>query len=184
GVGLIPGGGGNKEMLIRALEGVPDGVHERLDSFVQKAFETIALAKVSTSAKEAKRLGILRDHDGITLQRDFLLHDAKQVAISLADSDFRPAQPRLIPVVGEAGAARLKAGVYGMRVGGYISEHDEKIAHHLIRVLTGGNVARGAKVSEQYLLDLEREAFLSLIGEPKTQQRMQYMLSHGKPLRN
>ncbi|WP_067931979.1 3-hydroxyacyl-CoA dehydrogenase/enoyl-CoA hydratase family protein [Alicyclobacillus kakegawensis] len=184
GVGLIPGGGGNKEMLIRALEGVPDGVHERLDSFVQKTFETIALAKVSTSAKEAKRLGILRHHDGITLQRDFLLHDAKQVAIGLADSDFRPMQPRLVPVVGEAGAARLKAGVYGMRVSGHISEHDEKIAHHLIRVLTGGSVARGTKVSEQYLLDLEREAFLSLIGEPKTQQRMQYMLSHGKPLRN
>jgi 3-hydroxyacyl-CoA dehydrogenase len=184
GVGLIPGGGGNKEMLIRVIEGVPDGVEERLDPFVRKAFENIALAKVSTSAKDAKRLGILRSSDGITVQRDFLLHDAKQVAIGLAESDYRPPQPQSIPVVGESGAAVLKVGVYGMKMSGYISDHDEKIAHHLIRVLTGGSVARGTRVSEQYLLDLEREAFLSLIGEPKTQQRMQYMLTKGKPLRN
>ncbi|WP_026962388.1 3-hydroxyacyl-CoA dehydrogenase/enoyl-CoA hydratase family protein [Alicyclobacillus herbarius] len=184
GVGLIPGGGGNKEMLIRAIEAIPDGVEERLDSFVQKAFENIALAKVSTSAKQAKRMRILRDADGVTMQRDFLLHDAKQAAIALAEGGFRPLTPKRIPVIGEAGAARLKSGVYGMRMSGYISEHDEKIANHLIRVLTGGSVMRGAEVSEQYLLDLEREAFLSLIGEPKTQQRMQYMLTHGKPLRN
>jgi len=184
GVGLIPGGGGNKEGVIRAIEGVPNGVEERLDAYVRKAFENVATAKVSTSAKEAKQLGYLRKIDGITINRDFLLYDAKQVALGLVKSGYECRQPMQIPVVGEAGAGLLKVGVYGMRMSGYISTHDEKIAHHLIRVMTGGSVARGTRVSEQYLLDLEREAFLSLVGEPKTQQRMQHMLTTGKPLRN
>ncbi|QSO54285.1 3-hydroxyacyl-CoA dehydrogenase/enoyl-CoA hydratase family protein [Alicyclobacillus curvatus] len=184
GVGLIPGGGGNKEMLIRAIEGVPDGVDTRLDAFVQKAFENIALAKVATSARDAQDLGYLRRTDGVTVNRDFLLHDAKQAALSLAKAGYAPRQQKPIPVVGESGAALLKIGVFGMKTAGYVSSHDVKIAHQLIRVLTGGSVARGTLVSEQYLLDLEREAFLSLVGEPKTQQRMQHMLTTGKPLRN
>ncbi|MCF8565273.1 3-hydroxyacyl-CoA dehydrogenase [Alicyclobacillus tolerans] len=184
GVGLIPGGGGNKELLIRAIEGVPGDVEERLDQFVARAFQNIAMAKVSTSAKDAKKLGYLRPSDGISANSDYLLHDAKQTALGLAKSGYQPQQQKPIPVVGEAGAALLKIGVYGMKNSGYISDHDEKIAHHLINVLTGGKVARGTLVTEQYLLDLEREAFLSLIGEPKTQQRMQHMLMTGKPLRN
>lgn len=184
GVGLIPGGGGNKEVLIRAIEGVPANVNERLDSFVARAFESVALAKVSTSAKEAKNNGMLRAADGISVNKDYLLYDAKQVALGLAKSGYTAKAPAMIPVIGESGAALLKIGVYGMKQSGFISDHDEKIAHHLIRVLTGGSVSRGTLVTEQYLLDLEREAFLSLIGEPKTQQRMQHMLTTGKPLRN
>ncbi|MBX6352556.1 MAG: 3-hydroxyacyl-CoA dehydrogenase [Thermoflavifilum sp.] len=184
GVGLIPGGGGNKELLIRAVENVPQNIDERLDQFVRRAFETIATAKVSTSAKEARKLGFLRDSDGISVNRDYQIHDAKTVALSLAKAGYQPQVPRKIPVVGESGAAMLKIGVFGMKKAGYISEHDEKIAHHLIRVLTGGAVPRGTLVTEQYLLDLEREAFLSLVGEPKTQERMQHMLMTGKPLRN
>ncbi|SFU37882.1 3-hydroxyacyl-CoA dehydrogenase/enoyl-CoA hydratase family protein [Alicyclobacillus macrosporangiidus] len=184
GVGLIPGGGGNKEMLIRAIEGAEGAADTRLDNFVRRAFENIALAKVSTSARDAQRLGYLRKTDGITVGGDYLLHDAKQVALGLARAGYTPPTPRPIPVIGEDGAAALKIGVYGMKKAGYISDHDEKIAHHLIRVLTGGSVRRGTLVSESYLLDLEREAFLSLIGEPKTQQRMQHMLQTGKPLRN
>lgn len=184
GVGLIPGGGGNKEMLIRAIEGVPGNVEERLDVFVRQAFEAVALAKVATSAKEARTLGFLRAADGVSINQDYLLHDAKQVALGLVRSGYLPQTPKRIPVVGEAGAALLKVGVYGMKMSGFLSRHDEKIAHHLIRVMTGGAVPRGTLVTEQYLLDLEREAFLSLIGEPKTQQRMQHMLTNGKPLRN
>ncbi|GMA49486.1 hypothetical protein GCM10025857_08430 [Alicyclobacillus contaminans] len=184
GVGLIPGGGGNKELLIRLTEGVPNQVNERLDQFVAKAFETIGTAKVSTSAKDAKNLGYLRASDGISVNRDYQLYDAKQAALGLAKSGFLRKHPQKIPVIGESGAALLKMGVYTMKMSGYISEHDEKIAKQLIRVLTGGSVPRGTLVTEEYLLDLEREAFLSLIGEPKTQQRMQYMLTNGKPLRN
>lgn len=184
GVGLIPGGGGNKEMVIRAVESVPNSVDERLDAFVRRAFENVATAKVSTSAKDAREQGYLRSSDGISVNKDFLLHDAKQVALGLAKSGYTGRQPELIPVIGESGAALLKIGVYGMKMSGCISNHDEKIANHLIRVMTGGAVTRGTLVTEQYLLDLEREAFLSLVGEPKTQQRMQHTLTTGKPLRN
>lgn len=184
GVGLIPGGGGNKELLIRAIENVPGNIDERLDLFVRKAFEMIAMAKVSTSAKEARNNGFLRQADGISVNRDFLVHDAKQVALAMANSGYIPRKEERISVIGEAGLATLKIGIYGMQLAGQISEHDAKIANHLARVLTGGSVARGTLVTEQYLLDLEREAFLSLIGEQKTQQRMQHMLTTGKPLRN
>ncbi len=184
GVGLIPGGGGNKELLIRMIENVPQNMDVRLDSYVRKAFETIATAKVSTSVKEARNFGFLRQADGISIGRNFLIHDAKQVALGLANSGYRPRKETRIPVVGEAGAAMLRVGVYGMKLSGLVSDHDVKIANHLIRVLTGGSVSRGTLVTEQYLLDLEREAFLSLAGEPKTQARMQHMLTAGKPLRN
>jgi 3-hydroxyacyl-CoA dehydrogenase len=184
GVGLIPGGGGNKELLIRMIERVPHSVEDRLDSYVRKAFETIATAKVSTSAKDAKRIGFLRQADGISVSRDFLIHDAKQAALCMAKSGYIPPSETRLPVIGESGAAMLQIDVYGMKQSGYVSNHDVLIANHLIRVLTGGSVARGTMVTEQYLLDLEREAFLSLIGEPKTQARMQHMLTTGKPLRN
>ncbi len=183
GVGLIPGGGGNKELLIRMMEQVPEGTDVPVLPFVQKAFEAIALAKVSASALEARKLGHLRKTDGVTVGRDYLLYDAKQKALQMA-KQFVPNKPKGVRVMGENGAALLKIGVFGMKKSGYLSDHDEKIAHHLIRVLTGGKVHEGAIVSEDYLLDLEREAFLSLIGEPKTQARMQHMLQKGKPLRN
>ncbi len=183
GVGLIPGGGGNKELLLRMMEKAPAGVDIPVMPLVQQAFETIALAKVSTSARDAQKLGHLRPTDGVTVGRDYLLYDAKQKALSMA-KNFVPKTPAKIKVQGENGAALLKIGVFGMKKSGYLSDHDEKIAKHLIRVLTGGSVAEGTMVSEDYLLDLEREAFLSLIGEPKTQARMQHMLQKGKPLRN
>ncbi|WDL98023.1 3-hydroxyacyl-CoA dehydrogenase/enoyl-CoA hydratase family protein [Alicyclobacillus sp. ALC3] len=184
GIGLIPGGGGNKEVLIRAVENVPGDVGERLDAFVRKVFETVGTAKVATSAKEARAMGFLRAADGISVNQDYQLHDAKQVVLGLARAGYQPQTSKRIPVLGESGAALLKVGVYQMKMSGYISDHDEVVARQLIRVLTGGDVARGTMVTEQYLLDLEREAFLSLIGEPKTQERMQYMLTTGKPLRN
>ncbi|MBX5437047.1 MAG: 3-hydroxyacyl-CoA dehydrogenase/enoyl-CoA hydratase family protein [Alicyclobacillaceae bacterium] len=184
GVGLIPAGGGTKEMLIRAVESVPPGTAARLDPFVQRAFETIALAKVSTSAADAKQLGYLRAADTITMNADERVYRAKQMVLGMARAGFRPPEETPVPVIGEDGAAALKVGVYLLRESRRITEHDAKIAHHLIRILTGGSVPRGTLVSERYLLDLEREAFLSLVGEPKTQQRMRHMLATGKPLRN
>ncbi|KYP80869.1 3-hydroxyacyl-CoA dehydrogenase/enoyl-CoA hydratase family protein [Ferroacidibacillus organovorans] len=183
GIGLIPGGGGNKELLMRVMENVPDLPDVPLLPFVQKAFETIALAKVSSSALDAKSLGFLTERDRVTVGQDFLLSDAKQRALELA-IEFVPKKPAHVRVAGENGAAALTVGVYGMKRSGYISDHDEKVAKQLIRVLTGGQVQSGTLMSEQSLLDLEREAFLSLLGEAKTQARMQHMLQTGKPLRN
>ncbi|WP_241154451.1 3-hydroxyacyl-CoA dehydrogenase/enoyl-CoA hydratase family protein [Staphylospora marina] len=184
GVGLIPGGGGNKEMLLRWTDGIDPADKVALQSVVNKVFMTIGMAEVSTSAEDARKYRFLRECDGITPNRDHLLHDAKQVALSLAKSGYRPPKPRKIPVVGETGYNVLKLGAYGMLKSGHISEHDYKIAGKLAYVLAGGSVPEGTLVTEEYLLDIEREAFLSLIGEPKTQARMQYMLTHGKPLRN
>jgi 3-hydroxyacyl-CoA dehydrogenase len=184
GVGLIPGGGGNKELLIRHLELLPEGTEFDLQPLVNRTFETIATAKVATSAKEARKLGFLRSTDSISWSRDFLIPDAKREVLHMLAKGYQPPVPRAIPVVGREGAAVLKVGVMGMRESGYISDHDVKIAHKLIYVLTGGDVRKGTKVTEQYLLDIEREAFLSLCGEPKSQQRMQHMLTTGKPLRN
>ncbi len=183
GVGLLPGGGGNKEVLIRMMEQLPKNSDLSPMPLVQNAFELIALAKVSSSARDAQSLGYARQRDGISVNRDQLLADGKTFALKLAKSFVPPSQQR-IPVVGEGGAALLKMGVFGMQKSGYISEHDVKIAKQVIRVLTGGTAAGGSLVSEQYLLDLEREAFLSLCGESKTQARMQHMLQTGKPLRN
>ncbi len=184
GVGLIPGGGGNKEMLLRVTEGVDPNDRISLQPLVNRIFMAIGQAKVSTSGEEARGYKFIRPYDGITINKDHLLYDAKQTALGLYRAGYKAPQPRKIPVVGETGYNVLKLGAYGMLKSGYISEHDFKIADKLAFVLSGGDVPEGSLVSEQYLLDLEREAFLSLIGEPKTQQRMQYMLTKGKPLRN
>jgi len=185
GVGLIPAGGGCKEMLLRSLEGIPDGAEVDLLPFVRHAFETIAFAKVSTSAKDAQRLGYLRRSDSLTMNQDSLLHDAKQVAIGLVAEGYTPLQPRDdITVLGTRAIAAARTQLYNMKCGGYISDHDELVARKLAGVLAGGDVAPGTLVSETYLLDLEREAFLSLCGERKSQERMQHMLKTGKPLRN
>jgi len=191
GVGLLPGAGGCKEMLLRALDSAqavrPGGRGESVEMMeaMKRAFETIAMAKVSTSAEEARGLSFLRDADGITMNRERVIADAKERALDMARGSYRPPQPRTdIPAPGENILATLKLGVHMMRQGEYISDHEVKIGNKVAEVLCGGNVTSGTPVSEQYLLDLEREAFKSLCGERKTQERIQYTLKTGKTLRN
>lgn len=184
GVGLIPGGGGNKELYLRQIERLPEGAQIDLQAVANQVFETIATAKVAMSAQEAAQYGFIRPQDGISVNGDHLLYDVKQKALHLANSGYTPPKRSKIPVVGETGYATMLLGAKQMFLSGYASEHDMKIAEKLAFVIAGGRVAKGTKVDEQYLLDIEREAFLSLVGEPKSQQRMQHMLTKGKPLRN
>jgi 3-hydroxyacyl-CoA dehydrogenase len=184
GVGLIPGGGGNKELYIKQLNSMPKGVDFDLQSVANKVFETIAMAKVSTSAAEARKNQFLNNNDNISINGDHLLYDAKQRVIALHDNGYQPPVRKKVPVVGETGYATLLLGAQSMYLSGYISEHDLKIAKKLAFVIAGGRVPYGTEVDEQYLLDLEKEAFLSLVAEGKSQQRMQHMLVKGKPLRN
>ncbi len=184
GVGLIPGGGGNKELYLRHISQLPKGVNFDLQKAANATFEKIAMAKVSTSAQEARDNGFLRDMDGISVNGDHLIYDAKQTVLALAEKGYVAPKRASVPVVGETGYATMVLGAEAMKLSGYISEHDFKIAKKLAFVIAGGKVPYGTKVDEQYLLDLEREAFLSLIAEPKTMQRMQHMLLKGKPLRN
>lgn len=187
GVGLLPGGGGNKELLIRHMEKKPPETEigpVDIMPFVSRTFEVIAQAKVATSAFEAKTLGFLRDGDGISINRDFQFYDARTAALSLYERGYAPPVSEQIEVAGREGYAALQLAIYTLLEGGYISEHDAKIARKVAYVVCGGDVAKGTKVSEQYLLDLEREAFLSLCGEPKSQERMEAILTTGKPLRN
>ncbi|WP_404347588.1 enoyl-CoA hydratase/isomerase family protein [Sutcliffiella horikoshii] len=184
GVGLIPGGGGNKELYMKHLNSMPQGLEFDLQKVANKVFEQIATAKVSTSAAEARDLHLLNNKDQISFNGDHLIHDAKQAVTSLYDAGYTAPVRRKVPVVGETGYATLMLGAHNMQYSGFISEHDLKIAKKLAYVIAGGNVPFGTEVDEQYLLDLEREAFLSLVGEAKSQQRMQHMLVKGKPLRN
>ena len=183
GVGLIPGGGGVKELLLRATEGT--AADEDLFPHIKKVSETIAMAKVSTSAVEARELGFLRATDQITMNRERLIEDAKQTALAMVREGYLPPRKRTdIPVMGEAGLATIKLALHMMVRGSYISEYDAHVAKKLAHIITGGNLSRRTQVSEQYLLDLEREAFVSLCGERKTQERILHMLKTGKPLRN
>jgi len=185
GVGLIPAGGGTKEMLLRNLNRA--GKEEDDDCFlhVRQAFETIAMAKVSTSAYDARNLGFLSERDGISMNRDRLIQDAKQCALGRIQSGYQKPAPRHdIVALGNRGVAPLKIGMHQLRRGGTISEYDYWLGGKLAYVLCGGDCNSLQKVSEQYILDLERETFLSLCGERKTQERIQYMLKKGKPLRN
>ncbi len=191
GVGLLPAGGDCKEMLLRALDSAsavrPDGRGESVEitEAVKRAFETIAMAKVSTSANEARNLGFLSDGDQVTMNRDRVLTDAKTRALDFARTGYQPPRMRTdISAPGESILALLKLGIHLMHQGEYITEYETKIGTKVAEVLCGGNVTPGTPVSEQYLLDLEREAFLSLSGERKTQERIQYTLKTGKPLRN
>ncbi|MDQ0247299.1 3-hydroxyacyl-CoA dehydrogenase [Bacillus fengqiuensis] len=184
GVGLIPGGGGNKELYMKHINNMANGVDFDLQKVANKVFETIAMAKVSTSAAEARDLNFLDKKDAISVNGDHLLHDAKRQVIHLYEQGYQPPVRQKVPVTGETGYATLLLGAQGLKYSGYISEHDYKIAQKLAYVIAGGKVPYGTKVDEQYLLDLEREAFLSLVGEAKSQQRMQHMLIKGKPLRN
>jgi 3-hydroxyacyl-CoA dehydrogenase len=152
---------------------------------MKKAFETVAMAKVSTSANEARGLGFLSKADSISMNRERLLSDAKSVALEMSRLGYKAPVPRTdIPAPGENILATLKLGVHLMRQGEYISDHELKIGNKVAEVLCGGAVSPGTSVSEQYLLDLEREAFKSLCGEKKTQERIQFTLKTGKPLRN
>jgi 3-hydroxyacyl-CoA dehydrogenase len=198
GVGLIPAGGGTKEMLLRAIDQAiamaPPDPRDPPSRFAQSAematalkrtFETIALAKVSTSAAEARSLGLLAAADRITMNRERLLLDAKAHAATLAQAGYTAPQPRTqIPAPGASALAALETGIFLMGEAGYASEHDQKVARWAAYILAGGRVTAGTLVSEQYLLDLEREAFLSLAGERKTQERIAFTLKTGKPLRN
>jgi 3-hydroxyacyl-CoA dehydrogenase len=191
GVGLLPAGGGCKEMLLRALDSAagvrPEGRSESVEvtEAVKRAFETIAMAKVSTSANEARNLGFLSDGDQVTMNRDRVLTDAKTRALELAQAGYQPPRMRTdLAAPGESILALLKLGIHLMHEGEYITDYEVKIGTKVAEVLCGGNVTPGTPVSEQYLLDLEREAFLSLCGERKTQERIQYTLKTGKPLRN
>ncbi len=186
GVGIIPAGGGTKELLLRTLDSIPGNVDDAdAFPFVKRAFETIALAKVATSAEEARTFGFLSADDTISMNGDRLIADAKKEVLSLAASGYVEPQPRTdIRALGNAALATLKLGIHQMKRGGYISDHDALIGEKLARILTGGDLNHETRVSEQYLLDLEREAFLSLAGTRKTQERLAAMLKTGKPLRN
>ena len=191
GVGLVPAGGGCKEVVLQSIDvaasatnGTRNESVELFDDLKQR-FERIAMAKVSTSAVEARSMGYLSDSDGITMNRDRLLSDAKSRAREMARAGYVALLPRTdIPAPGENVLASLKMGIRLMREGEFISDHDVKIANWLAYILCGGNVTPGTPVSEQYLLDLERQAFLSLCGEKKTAERVAYTLKNGKPLRN
>jgi 3-hydroxyacyl-CoA dehydrogenase len=195
GVGLLPGGGGCKEMLLRAVDGAaaargkasPEALAGSVEMMeaMKKAFETIATAKVATSAHEARGLGFLNDSDRITMNRERVLTDAKNRALELVRAGYEPPVPRTdIPAPGENLLAALKMGVHLMRQGEYITDYEVKLGGKIAEVLCGGHITPGTPVSEQYILDLEREGFKSLCGEKKTQERIQYTLKTGKTLRN
>ena len=197
GVGVVPGGGGTKEMVLRAVDSAAGilsaagrdaaarlaGSTEYFDA-LKRNFELIGLAKVSTSAADARLLGYLSASDRITAHRDRVVHDARQAAMTLAGAGYGPPAPRELPAAGESALATLKLGVHLMRQADYISDHDQKVANHVANILCGGAIPAGTVVTEQYFLDLERQAFLSLCGERKTQERIAFTLKTGKPLRN
>lgn len=186
GVGLIPAGGGTKEMLLRALESIPAGSKE-IDPFpfVKNAFETIALAKVSTSAEDARDLGFLKNEGQISMNADRLIADAKKDCLALSAMGYvAPNRRANIPALGLSALSAFRIGIHQMKRGKMISDYDALIGERLARVLTGGDLNHMTLVSEEYFLDLERETFLSLCGEQKTQERIAHMLKTGKPLRN
>jgi len=195
GVGLLPGGGGCKEMLLRAVDGAaaahgkstPEALAGSVEMLqaMKHAFETIATAKVATSAHEARAFGFLTASDRISMNRERVLSDAKSRALELVRAGYEPSVPRTdIPAPGESLLAALKMGVHLMRQGDYITDYEVKLGGKIAEVLCAGNVTPGTPVSEQYILDLEREGFKSLCGEKKTQERIQYTLKTGKTLRN
>ena len=186
GVGLIPAGGGTKEMLVRAMDMLPTDPEADAFTYVKDVFETIGLAEVSSSAQEAYKLDYLGPRDSVTMNRDRLIADAKQLALDMVKLGYRPGSPREdILVLGQPAFAKMKLGLHLMRRGEFISEYDVVVGTELAKVLSGGGEFTSAqRVSEQYLLDLERESFVRLCGQRKTVERMQFMLKKGKPLRN
>ncbi len=185
GVGLIPAGGGTKELTMRAMDKAKNTPDADPLAFLKKTFETIAMAKVATSAQEAKSFGILRDSDAISMNGDRLIADAKQEVLALSETGYvQPVERTDIFVMGLQAQAAIKLALHMMRQGEFISDHDQLIGKKLAKIMSGGDLNHSTYVSEQYLLDLEREAFLSLCGERKTQERIAAMLKTGKPLRN
>ncbi len=183
GVGVIPAGGGCLYMLERVLEGIDQPVLSQIP-FIRTAFENIGMAKVATSGEEARDRKFLRPYDKVEINREQQLWTAKRMAIAMAEEGYTPPMPKTYRLPGEEGLATLKMMLHNMKLTHWISSHDEKIATHLGRILTGGDTTINDPVDEQTILDLEREAFLSLCGEPKTQDRIKYMLVNNKPLRN
>ncbi len=184
GVGLIPGGAGTLNMLWRALESIPEGVNVPTLDIVTQVFRNIALAKVATSAEEGKALGFFRRTDGVSFDKTRRVYEAKARAIGLAEAGYHPAFPRAYVLPGESGISTLGMMVDTLAAGGFASAHDVLIAKKLAVVLCGGAGGASREVTEEAVLELEREAFLSLCGEAKSQERMQYMLTQNKPLRN
>lgn len=183
GVGLIPGGGGTKEMTLRVSDRVESGDVEY--NKLQNTFMDIATGRVATSAEEARDMHILRSGDRVSISKKRLIADARRTALDLAELGYQKPVPREdIRVQGKGGMALFLSGIYGMRRGDYISDHDVKIAEKIAYVMNGGDLSAPSMVSEQYLLDLEREAFLSLCGERKTLERIESILNKGKTLRN
>ena len=184
GAGLIPAWGGSKEMLRRILNPAMATKGVEALPYLQRIFEQIGLAKVATSAEEARQMGFLTSQDRVVMNRDLLLSEAKREALHLVDGGYQPPLPEKIYAAGRDGLAAMRVGIYMMKEGGYITEYEAHIANKLAYVLTGGELSSPTWVDEQYILDLEREAFLSLCGEQKTQERMWHILQKGKPLRN
>ncbi len=185
GVGLIPAGGGCKEMLMRNLEGLPPIDGTDVFPYARAAFEAIGMARVSMSAEDARTFKVLRKSDGVAMNPDRLLYSAKAMALGLAAQGYRRPDPTIeVPVAGESGIAAIKTQLYNMHEGGFISEYDRYLGGELAGIICGGALPAGTKVSEQYLLELERVVFLRLCGQPKTRDRIKHMLKTGKPLRN
>jgi 3-hydroxyacyl-CoA dehydrogenase len=184
GVGLLPGGAGNMNMLWRALEGIPDGTNVDTLPFVARTFENIAMARVATGAGEAREFGYFRKTDSISFDKARLLTEAKGRAIGMAEAGYHPPPRRSYRLPGESGIATLDVTIDTLVAGGFASEHDALIARKVANVLCGGPSGHAHEVTEEQMLELEREAFISLCGEPKSQERMQHMLTTNKPLRN
>ncbi|MFN0087089.1 MAG: 3-hydroxyacyl-CoA dehydrogenase/enoyl-CoA hydratase family protein [Blastocatellia bacterium] len=185
GVGLLPGGGGTKEMAVRAAEAAEGSPGVDQFEVLKANFELTAMGKVATSAAEARKWGLMRQRDRIVMNRDRQIEEAKQTVLTLAREGYTPPQPREdVLVLGEPALTKFKLGMHLMQRGGYISAHDALIGLKIAEVMCGGNLTRPTRVSEQYLLDLERDAFVSLCGTRATQERLAHMLKTGKPLRN
>lgn len=182
GVGLIPAGGGCKEMLARALADLPDDADPF--PFVKRIFMNVALGKVSMSAEEARAMGFIEPHAQVTLNRDYLVEDAKQTVLGLARAGYKPPRRRTFRLPGESGYATFRSNLQMMHAAHQITAHDIVVGSKLAWVLCGGRTSPSVRMTEQQILDLEREAFVSLCGEEKTRERMQYMLMNNKPLRN
>jgi 3-hydroxyacyl-CoA dehydrogenase len=185
GVGLLPAGGGTKEMLVRALDAVPRDEQADPFTYVKEVFLNIGMGKASASAEDARKLGYLTSRDSISMNRDRQIADAKQLALDLVRLGYRPGVPRTdVRVLGQSAFSMMKLGLHLLRRAERLSDYDVTVGTHIARVLAGGEFTSPQAVSEQYLLDLEREAFVSLCGQKKTQERIQFMLKKGKPLRN
>ncbi len=184
GVGLIPAGGGTKEMLVRSLARAPRVADVDLMPFVREVLETIGTAKVATSAEEAKAFGYFRPTDGISMNEKFLVYDAKATALAMVKEGYHLPERKKVMALGQPVLSALTLGLYLWKEGGQITDYEFHIGKKLASVLTGGDLTSAQEVDEEYILDLEREAFLSLCGERKTQERMQYMLKNNKALRN